>query len=93
VPAAVVVPLIVQAVWVEFLHHGSVAANTPAALTGESWLMAWLSIPGCAAVALFFGYRLIVRDHPDPRLDLALIYFSTGMIVLLGISGFLMVNR
>jgi hypothetical protein len=91
--AAIVVPVIVQAVWVEFLQHGSVAANAPAALTGESWVMAWLSIPGCAAVVLFFGYRLIVHDHPDPRLDLAFAYFSTGMLVLLGISVFLMIHR
>jgi hypothetical protein len=78
--AAVVVPLILQAVWVEFLVHRGPVRGASAALSGGAAIVWWLSVPGCAIVALFFGYRLIVRDHPDPRLDFAFVYFATGML-------------
>jgi hypothetical protein len=87
------VPLIVQAVWVEFLIHRGPVRSAPAALTGQADVVGWLSIPGCAAVVLFFGYRLIVHDYPDPRRDLAVVYFAIGMLILLGVSVFLMINR
>jgi hypothetical protein len=75
----------VQAVWVELLVHTPVT-NAPAALIGLAYWAWVLSIPACAGMWLFLGYRLIIRDYPDPRFDLAWFYFTIGMLVLLTIS-------
>jgi len=66
--------------------------TAPAAVAVQAYWLWWLSIPACAAMWLFLGYRLIVRDYPDPRLDFGLLYFSVGMFILLVISGVLMIN-
>lgn len=89
---AVIAPPIVQAIWVEMLLHAPVR-NAPAALVAQTYWLWWLSLPACAATSLLVGYWLIVRDYPDPRLNLALVYFFFGLLVLLGISLFLMINR
>jgi hypothetical protein len=81
----------VQALWVELLLHHS-PMRAPAAFAAQAYVLAWLSIPACAAMWLFFGYRLIVHDDPDPRLDFALLYFSLGLLLLLAISVALMIN-
>jgi hypothetical protein len=88
---AVIVPLVVQAVWVEFLL-GSPVSNAPPALVVVAYWLWWLSIPACAVTVLFVGYQLFVRDYPDPRLDFAMLYFTIGVLVLLTMSGALMIN-
>jgi hypothetical protein len=89
---AVIVPPVVHALWVEFLLNAPVR-SAPVALAVQAYWLWWLSIPTCAFTLLLGGYRLIVRDYPDPRLDFALLYFSSGMLVLLGITVVLMINR
>lgn len=86
-------PPLLQALWVELLLQAAPVRNAPALLVAQAYWLWWLSIPACAAAALIVGYRLVVRDRPDPRLNLALVYFSFGIVALLGISVFLMSNR
>jgi hypothetical protein len=81
-----------QTVWVQLLLQSPVH-GAPAGLVVQAYWLWWLSLPACAAVSLFVGYRLVVRDYADPRLDFALVYFSFGILVLLGISVLLMINR
>jgi len=88
----VILPPVVQAVWVEFLLASPVSSLPEAVVAPAYWLWV-LSIPGCAAIWLFLGYRLIVRDYPDPRFDLAWFYFTIGMLVLIVLSGVLMIYR
>jgi hypothetical protein len=89
--AAVIIPPLVQLLWVELLlHHSSMRA--PAAFAVQAYWRWWLSIPACAAMWLFLGCRLIAHDYPDPRLDFALLYFSLGLLLLLAISVVLMIN-
>src|SRR6185295_13526829 len=78
---ALILPPIMQAVWVGFLLASPVDNASPA-VRGQ-YLQWVLSIPACAAVWLFLGYRLIIRDYPDPRFDLAWFYFTIGMLVLI----------
>lgn len=88
---AVIAPLMVQALWVELLLQAPVR-NAPAALAAQAYWLWLLSLPACAATSLLVGYRLIVCDYPDPRLDIALVYFSLGILVLMGISLILMID-
>jgi hypothetical protein len=85
-------PPLVQVLWVEFLVHTPVT-NAPAALVAPAYWLWVLSIPACAAIWLFVGYRLITRDYPDPRFDLAWFYFTIGMLVLIAISFVPMIHR
>jgi hypothetical protein len=74
-----------QALWIKFLlGHG--VSGLPAAAVAPAYFLWVLSIPACAAMWLFLGYRLIIRDFPDPRFDLAWFYFTIGMLVLIGVS-------
>jgi hypothetical protein len=89
--AAVILPPLVQALWIEFLLDSPGVSSLPAAAVAPAYVLWVLSIPGCAAMWLFLGYRLIIRDCTDPRFDLAWFYFTIGMLVLIGISVVVMI--
>ncbi len=87
--AAFIGPLLVQAIFVEFLLHLPAQALS----VGQVGVLWWLSIPACALALSAAGYRLLTREYDDPQLNIALVYFAAMTLVLLAISVVLMILK